>query len=225
MTSNYEDYYVIVPVYNEQRHIQLFLKKLKKYTKNIIVVNDGSIDKTAEILKKIKNINTVNLNKNKGKGAAMREGANLAWNLGAKGIVFMDGDNQHNPQYLPIFFESLKRGEDIILGVRVLKAHVPIYRMLGNKIAELLIIILFGVHISDILCGYRAFSKRIYKKIVWQSNDYGVETEVITLIGRKKIPYNIIVVDTIYIDKFKGFSIKDGIKIMLKLPFWKIRKI
>lgn len=218
-------YYVIIPVFNEEKYIEKSLEQIKKYTKNIIVVDDGSKDKTYSILKKIEGIHVIKLKKNMGKGAAMRKGANLAWRLKAKGIIFMDGDNQHNPKYLPVFFEHLNNKEHIIIGIRILKAGTPLLRKLGNKLLIYSVRVLFNVYLEDLICGYRGFSKEGYKQILWESDNYGVETEVVTLIGRKKLPFKKIIVDTIYLDKYKGFSIKDGLKIVIKLPYWRVKKI
>lgn len=220
-----KNYFVIVPIYNEQRHIKIFLKKLKKHTQNIIIVNDGSTDKTLEIIKTFKNIHLINLPRNKGKGTAMRVGAKFAWKLKAEGIIFIDGDNQHNPKYIKEFTSLLRKGKDIVIGVRILKAEVPLYRKLGNLLLKNLIKIFFNVAIEDLICGYRGFSRKGYKQILWKSDGYGVETEIMTIIGRKKLLFEKIIVDTIYLEKYKGFSIKDGLKIIFKLPYWRVRSL
>lgn len=218
-------YYVVIPVFNEEKYIKKSLQQIKKYTKNIIVVDDGSKDNTSAILEKIKGIRVIKMKKNMGKGAAMRRGANLAWKLKAKGVIFMDGDNQHNPKYLSLFFKHLENNEHIILGIRILKVGTPIIRKFGNKLLIYSVKMLFNVYLEDLICGYRGFSKKGYKQILWESNNYGVETEVITIIGRKKLHFRKVVVDTIYLDKYKGFSVKDGLKIILKLPYWRFKKI
>ncbi len=218
-------HYIIVPVFNEQKNIKIFLVKLKKYSDNIIVVNDGSTDHTKKILEKISGIRLINLKKNNGKGMAMKKGAQIAWRLKATAIVFMDGDNQHEPKYLPKFYNLLEKGEDIVIGIRVIKANIPLIRRWGNTFGQFLMELFFKVRINDLLCGFRALSYRGYKKVIWTSKDYGVETEMLTLIGRKKIPYKTLVVDTIYLDKYKGFSIIDGIKILFRFPYWRFRKL
>lgn len=219
------DTYVIVPVFNEQKNIRGFLNKLKLYTKNIIVVDDGSDDKTPEIVSSFQNVHLVVHKKNRGKGSAMKTGASKALKLGGKKIIFMDGDNQHDPRHLPDFEKLLTNGSDIVIGVRMTKAKIPFVRRIGNMIFIYLVKFLFNMHIPDILCGYRGFSKRGLKHVSWSSEGYGVETEMITIIGRKNLPYKTVVVDTIYLDKYKGFSVSGGLRILMKLFYWKIRKI
>lgn len=218
-------YYVIVPVYNEQKHLKKLLKKLVFYTKQVIVVNDGSTDNTAAIVAQFPKVISINLVHNQGKGAAMRTGAQKAFQLKAKGIVFIDGDNQHNPKHLPEFFKRLDIGEDIIVGIRIVRAKIPFLRHLGNKLGRLLMVLLFDIFVQDLLCGYRAFSKKGYRQVRWTSNDYGAETEMMTIIGRKRLPFTTLVVDTIYLDKYKGFSLLDGLKLVIRLPYWKLRKL
>ncbi len=218
-------YYVIIPVYNEEKNIKKIIARVNNISKNIIVVNDGSKDGTENILKRIKNIRIINLKKNEGKGSALKKGAKLSWRLKADGVIFMDGDNQHDPKHIEKFLEYLNQGEQIIIGIRKIKTKIPIIRRLGNECFIFMMRHLFHVNIQDVICGFRAFSRTGFNNIMWQSNDYGVEVETMTLIGRKNLTYKTVVVDTIYHDKYKGFSMFDGIKILLKLPYWRLRKI
>ena len=219
------NYFVVVPVFNEEENISSFLHDLRKHTDKIVVVNDGSTDKTKSILDRFKNIHVIHQKENKGKGRAMKTGARKALRLGADGVVFMDGDNQHDPKHLQEFFSLLEADADIVIGVRMIKAKIPFIRRLGNMIFVHLIGLLFNVQIPDILCGFRGFSKKGLKSVKWTSEGYGVETEMITIIGRKRLPYNTVVVDTIYLDKYKGFSVTGGLKILSRLLYWKYQKI
>lgn len=219
-------YFVIIPIFNEQKHIKKCLENIRKYWKNIIVVNDGSTDKTKEILHSFHSIHTIHLSKNYGKGYAMRVGAEAAWKLKADGIIFMDGDNQHNPIHIKTFVDALqKKKSDIIIGVRLLKTNIPLHRKLGNLVIAQIMKYLFNLTIPDIMCGFRAMTKKGYKRIAWKTNGYGVETEMLTILGRKKLSYQQVVVDTIYHDRYKGFSVGDGILILTKLLFWKMRSL
>jgi glycosyltransferase involved in cell wall biosynthesis len=143
----------------------------------------------------------------------MLEGAKHAWKLKADGIIFMDGDNQHNPFHIAEFVKHLKKGEDIIIGVRLLKTNIPLHRKMGNMLIAFIMKYLFSLDITDIMCGFRAFSKKGFRRIRWKAQHYDVETEM--------LPFHTLVVDTIYYDRYKGFSLKDGAKILLKLPYWK----
>jgi len=84
-------YFVVIPVFNEARHIRKCLNRILEFHTHIIVVNDGSTDNTSQVLQDFPNIEVINLLKNSGKGFAMKQGARLAWKLGARGIIYMDG--------------------------------------------------------------------------------------------------------------------------------------
>lgn len=232
--------FAIVPAYNEGRNIKKVILSLLKKTSNIIIVNDGSTDKTKEIINEISlnkssnnklnlksgiNIKTIHIKKNIGKGAAMRKGAFLAWKLKADGIIFIDADNQHDIKHFTDFVKYLEKGHDIILGIRIMKAKIPFVRRVGNETFVFIMGILFNIKMQDFICGFRALSKKGYKQILWESDGYGVEVEMMTIIARKKLPFKTVVVDTIYLDKYKGFSVWDGIKILLRLLYWRLRKL
>lgn len=218
-------YFVIIPVFNEAKRIRKCLNRILVFHEHVIVVNDGSTDKTAEILHDFPNVYVVDLPKNYGKGYAMKKGAKLAWKSGAKGIIYMDGDNQHDPKHISEFIKMLNNKKDIVVGVRILKTEIPLHRKIGNMIMAYIMQGLFSVRITDMMCGYRAFSRRGYHDVIWESDGYEVETEVIAKIGDKKLKYETVIVDTVYHDKYKGFSIFDGMKILTKIPGWKLRNI
>lgn len=218
-------YFVVIPVYNEAKRIRKCLNRILEFHKQIIVVNDGSTDNTREILNNFPSISVIDLLKNSGKGFAMKQGAKLAWKLGAKGIIYMDGDNQHDPKHISEFAKLLDKKKDIVVGVRILKTEIPFHRKLGNIVMAYTMQKLFSVKITDMMCGYRAFSKLGYRSVIWESNGYGVETEVVAKIGAKNLKYETVIVDTIYHDKYKGFSVLDGVKILAKIPGWKLRNI
>jgi glycosyltransferase involved in cell wall biosynthesis len=213
-------YFVVVPVYNEQRQIRRCIKHIKRYAKNIVVVNDGSTDNTAKLLSRFRSVHVITLKQNRGKGFAMKIGAQFAWKKKATGVIFMDGDNQHHPKHLPAFTLLLKKN-DMVIGIRRLRANIPIHRKIGNLLMVYIMQFLFGLHITDMMCGFRAFTRKGLRKLNWKSERYGVETEMLTIIGKKRIKFQTLVVDTIYHDKYKGFSFVDGIRILLSLPRWK----
>jgi len=221
--------FVIVPVYNEENRAVETIKEILKVGKDfkIVVVDDGSSDNSLNILnKKFKNNKRVFISShmvNLGKGAAMKTGLKIAWKLGGEAVIFVDADGQHNPKYLPKFIEKLN-DYPIVFGYRELNKNSPWIRRNGNKFAGWLIGSLFNIKRKDLLCGFLGFRKEIYKKIKWKSCRYGIETEMATKVGRNKISFSEIKIDTIYIDKYKGVTIFDAFKILGKIPFWYFAK-
>lgn len=213
------NYFVIIPAYNEEPRIGEVIRGVKKFTKNIIVVDDGSVDKTSEVAKR-EGVKVFRHKINLGKGAAMKTGVETAFSLGAETVILIDGDGQHNPKHISEFLEKLSQGFDIVFGSRNLSFGVPLVRFFGNKFGSVLINLVFGIYRSDLLCGFMAFTKKAYSKIKWDSSRYGVETEIVARTGKNKLKYTEIPIETIYIDKYKGVTILDAIGILFNIPRW-----
>jgi polyprenyl-phospho-N-acetylgalactosaminyl synthase len=211
---------IVVPEYNEGTRLNITISNIRRFSKcPIVVVNDGS----SNIPKNLTGITLLNHAVNLGKGAAMKTGMEKAWKMGADAVIFVDADGQHNPKFLPEF-ESALETNDIVFGYRILTKEMPFLRKWGNILAKWIIRSLFGVKRKEFLCGYLGFRKSIYKKIRWTSSRYGVETEIATKVAKNNLSYKEIKIDTIYVDKYKGVSLIDAIKILFKIPLWYFSK-
>lgn len=215
---------VIIPAYNEgKRVISVLNEVLEVFDGEVVVVDDGSKDDTGDLLQSKfgleKKVLLVRHFLNLGKGAAMKTGAGLAWKRGAKAIIFLDADGQHNPKFLKDFIKGLKTN-GIVFGYREMGTEMPFIRKYGNLFAIGLVKSLFRLRRKDLLCGYMAFSRDAYEKIKWDSSRYGVETEISTKVGKKRLSFLEIKTDTIYIDKYKGTTILDALRILTKIPGW-----
>ncbi len=216
-----QKFYVVIPAYNEASRIGGVIDGVRKFTKNILVVDDGSQDKTSEVAKK-KGVRVLRHRINLGKGAGMKTGIEAAFDLGGEAIILIDADGQHDPKHIPEFLEKLNQGFDIVFGTRNLSYGVPLVRYLGNKFGSVLISLVFGIYRSDMLCGFIAFKKKAYQKIKWGSSRYGVETEIVARTGKNKLKYSEIPIETIYIDKYKGVTILDALGVLFNIPRWLI---
>lgn len=219
---------VIVPEYNEnERAVKTIRNILKNFKGQILVVDDGSSDNSFQLIsKKFRNnprVKIVHHLINLGKGSAMKTGVEMAWKMGGAAVIFIDADGQHNPKYIKKFEEKLV-DFPIVFGYRILSRKVPFVRRLGNIVAAELVEVLFNIKKRDLLSGYLAFKKEVYQQIEWNSQRYGIETEMATKIGKNKIPFSEIKIDTIYIDKYKGVNIIDAIKVLMQIPFWYFSK-
>ena len=125
---------ILITLYNEEPRIKKVLDKLKKY--NLILVNDGSTDKTLDIIKKYKNAHIISYRKNKGKGFALQKGLRYAKKAKIERLILMDGDGQHNPSEIKKFNVMLNKGYDVILGSRFINQE--------SKVPKIRRIILFG---------------------------------------------------------------------------------
>lgn len=213
--------WVIIPAYNEQKYIELVLEKVLKFTPHIVVIDDGSRDKTAAKAKKLVP-NTVRHPKNLGKGAALKTGCELAFNeLGAEAVVFLDADDQHNPVELELFGQALNEGHHIIFGERKIGSEMPLIKIMGNRFASFLMYVLYGTYIPDIPSGFKAITKKGYSQIAWLASDYGVELEIAVRVAKKKLPFKTVQITTIYHDYDRGMTLWDVLKMSTKLLTWK----
>jgi glycosyltransferase involved in cell wall biosynthesis len=218
---------LVLPVHNEEKMLGDVLKSLSKVNLPIFLVNDGSTDKTLMIARqearKNPRIVLISHQINLGKGAAVKTGCIAAFNKKFDAVIFMDSDGQHDPKDLNKFREKLITGKyDVILGSRNLHHGVPLVRFLGNKFASLLISILFGVYVSDILCGFRAVTKKGFSKINLESSGYGIETEMIVKISKYNLKSCEVPIETIYHDKHKGVTFLDAFYILFDVFRWRI---
>lgn len=213
--------WVIIPGLNEEKYIGTVLEKVIKQTKNIIVVDDGSKDKMPQIAKRYTDhvlTHSVNL----GKGAALKTGCEYAFkHLKADAVIFMDSDDQHDPEELPMFYKALET-KDAVFGVRSFDEKMPLFRIMMNRLASFVILLLFGEYIPDIPSGYKAISKKAYAKLAWNSTDYAVEMEIAARTAKFNIPFTTVQIKTIYHDFDRGMTILDSVRMITKILSWRI---
>jgi len=215
--------FIVISAYQEEERIGNVIRDVIKAKFPIIVVDDGSKDNTFKIVSKYK-ITVLRHKVNLGKGAAMKTGAEAAFQMGADAVVFMDSDGQHKAKDLSHFTEALEKDKfDIVFGSRNLSHGVPFVRYMGNKFASLFVSLLFGIYVSDLLCGFKGLNKKGFKKIYWESKGYGVETEMATRTAKSGLKHCEVPVETVYYDEVKGVTILDAISILFDVLRWRIR--
>jgi glycosyltransferase involved in cell wall biosynthesis len=217
---------IVIPCYNEEKRIQGVIKRINnlELENKIIVADDGSADNSCQIVKNnFKDVLLLEHGINLGKGAALKTGCEAAVKLGADIIVLIDADGQHSPEVIPEMVKKLeKENFDIIFGARKMDINkMPAVFYLGNKFLTRLTNLLSGASISDSQCGFKAFRASVYDKLIWESSDYSVETEMIVNTKKNKLKYGEIFIETIYNDNYKGTTPFDGIKVLINL----IRKV
>ncbi|KAF5072481.1 MAG: glycosyltransferase family 2 protein [Methanobacterium sp.] len=170
----------IIPAYNEETAILNVVKGVKKYS-DVLVVDDGSTDKTAILAKNV-GATVIKHWKNIGKGAAIKTGLKSAIEDDYDFMVLLDGDGQHDPQCIPFLLGGMD-GVDLLIGSRFLNMtpqNMPLQRRLSNGITTWLIRFMTGYHITDSQCGFRVISKKAAPFFTGISyNDYVYESEVL----------------------------------------------
>ena len=171
---------VLVPTYNNAATLPVFLNDLLKYTSQVLVVNDGSTDNTAEILKRFPQIHIVSYDKNKGKGFALRTGIKEAAKLGYEYAITIDSDGQHYPKNLIVFLDQLEETPGVIMvGARNMDQEtVPGKSSFGNRFSNFWFWVNTGITLPDTQSGYRLYPVQSLAKKTWFTRKYEFEIEV-----------------------------------------------
>lgn len=147
---------IVLPAFNEARHIGLLLESLHLYRERTIVVNDGCTDETAEIVLN-NGFRIVNHDVNQGLSAVYKTAAHYAKCNGFEHIIMLDGDGQHDAMHIEAF-ENLLANYDLVTGIRFAQtAHIPSSKIASNLFAILLFRHITGELIPDVSCGFKGF--------------------------------------------------------------------
>jgi len=217
---------VVIPAYNEENTVSYIVGEAKKYSKDVVVVDDGSADSTSRLAKE-GGAKVLRHAINLGVGSATVTGNEYAVSRGFDIIVNLDSDGQHSASAVPKGIELLKNGGfDIVLGSRFLESteRMPAILKLGNNFLTLMNRTIFGSNISDTQSGFRILTANAWKKLSPKSMGYSICSEISANIGTKRLKYAEIPIETIYLDKFKGTTIFDGIRIFAHMLRWWSKK-
>ena len=166
----------LIPAFNEEKTITKAISILKSIGLKVVVVDDGSSDKTGELAKKAGAI-LIRHKKNKGKGIAMRTGFDyiLKNYPRIKNVVVIDGDLQYSPKEALRLLKPLNQGKaDFVMGFRNWK-KVPYANRIGNFIWRTLFNFFFSTKLKDTNCGYIALTRRTIKKLKGVYGGYIIE--------------------------------------------------
>ncbi len=228
MQNQAQKIFIVIPAFNEASVIQSVIREIKNAGyENIIVVDDGSTDKTHACATKLIGKNALRHKINRGKGAATKTGIEAAKLLDADIIVTLDGDGQHDPTDIKnLIAPIVKNRIDVALGTRLLNPKgMPWYKILHNKIGNFITWYLFGLWVTDSQSGFRAYSKKAAEKINTLGDRYEYESEVIREIYIHKLTFREIPIQVRYtkysMGKVQKQSFFTGMKTAGKM-LWRI---
>lgn len=171
---------VIIPAFNEEIAIGSVILRTLQYVDDVLVVDDGSNDKTSEIAK-LAGAKLITHSKNLGKGLALKNAFNEVKNYDI--VVTIDGDGQHNPDEIPILIKPIiDDGADFVNGSRYLEGYdenTPAYRRIGQQVLDIATNVSSGVNLTDSQSGFRAFSKKALNSFRFKDTGFGIESEMI----------------------------------------------
>lgn len=211
---------IIIPAYNEEKnlpHTINSLKKLKDFILEIIVVDDGSRDKTSLVAKDM-GAKVISYKPNKGKGRAFIEGIP---HITGEYVVQIDADHQFQPFDIPKLVKSLKDGNDIVLGSRfkggdIAKGSVSRMNMFGNWVMSTATSVFSGHRVYDIMAGFKAFKADALRALGLETDHFGYEAEIV--VKGKHMGFKIGEVPITYTKRIDGVSnvkkLKDGARVL-----------
>lgn len=169
----------VIPAYNAEKSVGVLIEKLKEHIplENIVVVDDGSTDATYEAAVD-SGVNVLKLDKNYGKGRALKVGFEFAKINNYNAVLTLDADLQHDPGEIPKFFDKFKEGFDMVVGNRMKNLKpMPIERIFSNKTTSFLISLRTKQRIPDSQCGFRLIDMKVIQEINAKSDGFEFESE------------------------------------------------
>ena len=195
-----DDIIALIPAYNAEPFVGEVIKAAGAHVP-VLVVNDGSKDRTLEVARKT-SARVVDQQPNQGKGAALQRGFREALALGVNAVVTLDADGQHDPNEIPLFVERFRQtGADLIIGERDF-SRMPLVRRVSNTVGRQAFSWAIGRPVRDNQSGYRLLSRRLIEAVL-ESPERGFEFEMDMIVKTVKRGWQVtgVPIATIYGDE------------------------
>jgi len=186
---------VTIPAFNEEKSIGSVIKNIREvmtkhnYNYKILVVNDGSTDKTADVAKKMGAV-VYTHPKNYGLAETFMSEIKKCLELKADVVVHIDADGQYLPEEIPRLLNEVKNGYDLVLGSRIMGKieYMPMIKRIGNIAFSKAVSQITNIKITDAQTGFRAFTKEVAKSVPIRSDHTYTQEQIIRAVrGKFKI--------------------------------------
>jgi dolichol-phosphate mannosyltransferase len=200
-----------IPVYNEERHLHDVLQEVRRYSSDILVVNDGSTDRTTELLAAEPGLTVITHPVNRGYGAALIAAFDYAVRRGYEYLVTMDCDGQHEPARIPVLLEAI-HDADIVSGSRYLRDFrqttlpTPADRRYINQTITAELNDAFGLHLTDAFCGFKAYRTSALARLHITETGWGMPLQLWVQAAQAGLRIKEIGVPRIYLDPTRTFG-------------------
>lgn len=193
---------ILIPAYNESATIAAITNRCLSYLPHVIVLNDGSLDDTVEQVATTSAV-VFSSQTNRGKGATLLKGFELAVERNYRGVITLDADGQHDPDDLPHFLALIQRySHDIIIGARHKnRASAPRLRLFANKLADFFISCAARKRVRDTQSGYRYYPVSFLKKYISHSSitkRFGFEADILIAAMQAKLSVHYVDIASCY---------------------------
>jgi dolichol-phosphate mannosyltransferase len=199
-----------IPVYNEERHLEGVLREVRRYSPRILVVNDGSTDRTAELLNKQADVQVLTHSHNRGYGAALISAFAYALEQDIDVLVTMDCDGQHEPARIPVLLEAI-HDTDIVSGSRYLRDFrqntvSPEDRRQINRLVTAELNDRFGLNITDAFCGFKAYRREALARLRITETGWGMPLQLWVQAAQENLRIKEVGVPRLYLDPNRAFG-------------------
>ncbi|TWT76509.1 Undecaprenyl-phosphate mannosyltransferase [Planctomycetes bacterium CA13] len=208
--SKCERWLAAIPVFNEVGTVNEILDQVTKYAADVLVVDDGSTDGTADVLRSRNDIRVIHHDGNKGYGAALTSAFQYTIEEGFDGVVTLDCDGQHQPKRIPRFIEAASMA-DIVSGSRYLKKYAgddapPPERMFINRRITGELNERLGLNLTDAFCGFKAYRTLALREMRITDTGYAMPLQLWVEAVAAKLRIIEIPVPLIYLDLSRSFG-------------------
>jgi len=216
-----EDVTIILPAFNEEVAIGSMVLHARKYAARVIVVDDGSSDRTVEVAE-LAGAEVISHPENRGKGAALKTGFQAAVLNGTKVIVTMDSDGQNNPDEIPNLISPVLSGEaDIVNGSRYInggETDTPAYRRIGQGVLDMATNLNSGIRITDSQSGFRAFAAHTVPAFRFNQGGFGIESEMLADAANARLRVKEVEIGVRYdVDCSTENPVSHGLRVLVKV--------
>lgn len=207
MTGERNDILAVIPTYNNEKTLARVIEDVHRYCTDVLVVNDGSTDSTADILGTA-GVEAISYAPNRGKGYAIRRALRYAAEHGYRYMLTIDSDGQHFASDIPKFAEEIEKTPDTLLvGARNLRSdNMPGKNTFANKFSNFWFRIETGIRLDDTQSGFRLYPVRRMKGMRFATRRYEFEVEVLVRAAWRGIGVRNIPVGVFYPEKSERVS-------------------
>ena len=193
---------VVIPAFREEKHIGEVARAVRAEGFDLIVVDDGSADRTAKVAAQAGAI-VIRHEQNLGKGIALNDGFEYARNHGYEVVVTLDADGQHRPDEIRRFVEAYVRtGIPVLIGNRMADTRdMPLVRRWTNRFMSWWLSRLMGQYVPDTQCGFRLYRSDVIPYIEASSERFAAESEILLHVARRGIRIGAVPISTVYGDE------------------------
>ena len=192
----------VIPAYQEEKHVAEVVRRTLMQLPNVVVVDDGSSDATAEEARKV-GADVIIHEQNRGKGESIKSGFRYWLEHGSTWVIILDGDGQHLPEEIPNFLNAAEASRaKLLVGTRMNNVReMPLVRRAVNRYMSRKISRVCGQDIPDTQCGFRMVHRDIIPDLLGGTERFDYETEMLILASRGGCPIASVPISTVYSDE------------------------